>query len=239
MTALLRLYTSCCMPVDISYQHSATGEIACTGRCGFILLCLIEYKSGQGAPHGGQRAPHGGEGGLDEELLDLVLEGLDLPLELRALVGRHRGGDNGARHTARAAERLLGGHEHVGHVLVLAQEGKVQQDLERFRVGGHHDELGDAAVQRLGRLVGALLELLVVARLLHQLEDGDGQVGAREGEGLGVHISISHLSVCCCLIELVSGCLVLVWGVSLLERLGHNLTEQQERSVEHRVWVTY
>jgi hypothetical protein len=35
--------------------------------------------------------------------------------------------------------------------LVLAQQRQVQQDLERLSVGGHHDHLGDAAVQRLGR----------------------------------------------------------------------------------------
>ena len=42
----------------------------------------------------------------DEELLDLVLEGLDLPLELRALVGCHRRRDDGPRHAASAAQRL-------------------------------------------------------------------------------------------------------------------------------------
>ena len=40
-------------------------------------------------------APH-----LDEQLLNGILELLDLVLELRALVRRHRRGDDGARHTA-------------------------------------------------------------------------------------------------------------------------------------------
>lgn len=79
--------------------------------------------------------------------------------------------------------------EDVGHVLVLAQQRQMQQDLDRLRVGRQDDELGDAAVERLqtthqhacesagvrktdlGDLVGALLELLVVRRLLDDLED--------------------------------------------------------------------
>jgi len=36
-------------------------------------------------------------------------------------------------------------------------------------------------------LVGALLQLLVVGSLLHQVQDGDGQAGVREGVRLGVN----------------------------------------------------
>lgn len=42
-------------------------------------------------------------------------------------------------------------HKHVRHVLVLAQQRKVEQDLQRLRISCHDDELGDAAVQSLGR----------------------------------------------------------------------------------------
>jgi hypothetical protein len=55
------------------------------------------------------------------------------------------------RHAARASESSLGRHEHVRHVLVLGQQRQVQQDLDGLSVGGHNDELGDAAVERLGR----------------------------------------------------------------------------------------
>ena len=129
---------------------------------------------------------------LDQELLNLVLEGLDLALKLRALVSGDRSCNDRAGHAARAAERLLGGHEHVGNVLVLAQEWEVEENLKWLSVGSHDNKFGDATVKRLGGLVGTLLELLVVARLLDQLEDGHGQVGGRQREGLGVDFRLPH-----------------------------------------------
>ena len=78
---------------------------------------------------------------LDEELLDGVLEGVDLGLELGSLVGGDGAGDDGSRDAARAAERLLGGDEDVGHVLVLGEEGEVEEDLEGLGVGGEDHEL--------------------------------------------------------------------------------------------------
>jgi hypothetical protein len=47
----------------------------------------------------------------------------------------------------------------------------MQQDGERSGVGGQDDDLGDTTVQRLGGLVGSLLQLLVVRRLLDDVED--------------------------------------------------------------------
>lgn len=44
---------------------------------------------------------------------------------------------------------LLVRDKHVWHVLVLAQEGEVQQNLEGLRVGGHDDQLGNPSVQCL------------------------------------------------------------------------------------------
>ena len=46
---------------------------------------------------------------------------------------------------------LFGAHEDVRHILVLAQKWKVQNDLERFCVGSHHNELRYASVQSLRR----------------------------------------------------------------------------------------
>ena len=43
--------------------------------------------------------------------------------------------------------------------LVLAEQGQVEQNGQRLSVGSQDDELGDTAVQRLGGLVGTLLQL--------------------------------------------------------------------------------
>jgi hypothetical protein len=120
---------------------------------------------------------------LNQQPLDLVLNSPDLILQLRRLVARDTSRDDGAANTARAPEGDLGGHEYVGDVLVLAEQRQVQQNLQRLGVGGHHDELADAAVERLGRFVGALLQLAVVGGLLDDVEDLLRQRGVREWEG--------------------------------------------------------
>jgi hypothetical protein len=122
---------------------------------------------------------------LDHQSLDLVLEGADLVHEIGRLVGGDGGSDDGAGDAAGAAERRLGGDVDVGHVLVLAEEGKVQQDGEGRGVGGEDDDLGDAAVESLGRLVGALLQLAVVGCLLDDVEDLLGEGGVGDGPGWG------------------------------------------------------
>lgn len=62
----------------------------------------------------------------------------------------------------------------------------MQKDLQGLRIGGHDDEIGNAAVERLGGLVGALFQLLVVGGLLDQIEDGDRQIRVCKGIGFGV-----------------------------------------------------
>jgi hypothetical protein len=59
----------------------------------------------------------------------------------------------------------------------------VQDDGEGRGVGGEDDELGGSAVKRLGSLVGALLQLAVVAGLLDEVEEllGEGFVGDGPG----------------------------------------------------------
>jgi len=69
---------------------------------------------------------------LQEKFLNLLLDVGDLGLELGSLVLRDAGGDDGPGDPAGAAQRLLGPHEHVRHVLVLAQQGNVQQDLPKL-----------------------------------------------------------------------------------------------------------
>ncbi len=119
---------------------------------------------------------------LNQQSLDFVLDGLDLRLEFRAFVGGHRARNNWAGDAAGTAERLLRRDKDVRDVLVFAEQGEMQQNLEGLRVGSHHDELRDASVQRLGRLVGALFQLLVVGGLLDQVEN------------LGRHLGVWRLS---------------------------------------------
>jgi hypothetical protein len=112
---------------------------------------------------------------LDLETLDLVLEGADLAHEVGGLVRGDAAGNDGASDTAGAAESHLRGDVDVGDVLVLAEEGKVEQDGEGAGVSGEDDDLADTAVEGLGGLVGALLELAVVSSLLDEIEDLLGQ----------------------------------------------------------------
>lgn len=88
---------------------------------------------------------------LDHESLDLVLDGPDLAHEVTGLVGGDAGCDHGAGHTSRTTQRKLAGHVDVGHVLVLSQEGQMEQDGERGGVGGQDDDFSGSAVQSLGR----------------------------------------------------------------------------------------
>jgi len=140
------------------------------------------WRARQGAAkrRGGRRAR------LRKELVDLVADRVDLALELLAVRGEDRAGDDGARDAARAAERGAGGHEDVGDVLVLAEEGQVEDNGERVGVAGEDDELRDGAVERLDGLVSALLELLVRSSLLDELENGGGEGRVGKGEDLGV-----------------------------------------------------
>lgn len=123
---------------------------------------------------------------LDGQTLDLVLEGLDRAGQVTGLVGADAGSNDGARNTAGAAQSDLAGDEHVGGVLVLAQQGDVQQDGQRVGVGSEDGNLASVAVQGLGDLVGALLGLAVVGGRLEEVEDllREGRVGQRPGSRL-------------------------------------------------------
>lgn len=88
---------------------------------------------------------------LDHESLNLVLDGPDLAHEVTSLVGGDASRDHGAGHTSRTTQRKLAGHVDVGHVLVLSQEGQMEQDGERGGVGGQDDDFSGSAVQSLGR----------------------------------------------------------------------------------------
>lgn len=114
------------------------------------------------------------------------LNGLNLALELPSLVGDHRARDNRARNTTGTTKSSLAGNKDVRNVLVLAEQGKVEDDLDGLNVSGHDDELADTTVEGLGGLVGTLLELLVVRSLLDEIEDLVGEGGISQRESLGV-----------------------------------------------------
>jgi len=129
---------------------------------------------------------------LKKELLDVLLDGEDLWLDLASLVLGHARRDHGTGDATSPAKSLLGANEDVGNVLVLAEQGDVQQDLERLAVGGKHHELGLATVQSLGRLICPLAQLLVIGSLLDKIEDLGGERLLSQGVSLGVNL-LSHL----------------------------------------------
>ena len=127
---------------------------------------------------------------LEQQLLNLLLDGLNLRLDLGTLVLSHAemgglniflgyanifrslpGGDDRSADPAGPPQRLLGPDEHVGDVLVLAQQRDVEQDLQGLAVSRQDHELGLASVEGLSRFVCALPQLLVVGGLLHQVQD--------------------------------------------------------------------
>ena len=63
----------------------------------------------------------------------------------------------------------------------------MENDLERLGVGGHDDELRLSTIERLGGLVGALAQLLVVHRLLHEIEHLLRQTSLGQRPRLWVH----------------------------------------------------
>mmetsp|Transcript_21667 Transcript_21667/g.39581 ORF Transcript_21667/g.39581 Transcript_21667/m.39581 type:complete len:210 (+) Transcript_21667:171-800(+) len=124
---------------------------------------------------------------LDQQTLNLGLHGLDLRRQLGVVRLKDGEGNDVAGHLCRAAEGRLGWHKHVRDVLVFAEQREVQQNLDRVGVTSEDDQIGNTAVEGLGRLVGALLDELHAARLLHNVEDGLGQAGLRKGERLIAH----------------------------------------------------
>lgn len=88
---------------------------------------------------------------LDEKPLDLVLQGTDLPLQLRRLVGGDGCRDDSTGNTTGTPKGDLGGDEDVGDVLVFAEEWKVEEDLEGSGVRSENNEFGNTAVKRFSR----------------------------------------------------------------------------------------
>ena len=64
---------------------------------------------------------------------------------------------------------IRGALGYLTHVLILSQKRQVKDNSEGAGISGHDDKLGGTAVERLGALVGTLLQLTVVKGLI-----GDG-----------------------------------------------------------------
>ena len=103
---------------------------------------------------------------LDQKFFNLSPQGADLVSQVTAFVGDDRAGDDGTTDSASSSQGNLAGNKDIRHVLVLAEQGQVQQNFKWFGIRGHDDEFADASVERLCGLVGTLSELLVVGGLL-------------------------------------------------------------------------
>lgn len=128
---------------------------------------------------------------LNEESFNLLLDGLNLWLELRTLVDGHRARHHRPGDSASTSKGLSAPHENVGHILVLAEQRKMKQNLQGLRVCGHHNELRQSTIQCLGCLVCSFAKLLVVHCLLNQIQDLGGESGV--GQGVGFRINFLRL----------------------------------------------
>lgn len=90
----------------------------------------------------------------EEREMTTNLDSLDLGVQLPSLIGGNTGGDNRPRNTASPTESSLGRQKDIGDVLVLTEEGKVEDDLNRLDIGGHDNEFADTSVKGLGGFVG-------------------------------------------------------------------------------------
>lgn len=70
----------------------------------------------------------------EEPEAHLLLDDKDLSVELSSLVGGDGGSDDGSGDTTGSSKSGLGGKEDVGDVLVLAEERKVEEDLNGLGV---------------------------------------------------------------------------------------------------------
>lgn len=123
---------------------------------------------------------------LNQQGLDLVLDGKDLVLDAGSIVGSHRSSNHRTGNSASSTKGSLRGNKNVGHVLVLAQKRQVQQNLNGLSVSSHDNELRDTSVQGFGGLVGTFLELTKVLRLLHDVKNLLSETSVSERKSFGV-----------------------------------------------------
>lgn len=87
---------------------------------------------------------------LHKKLLDLDLHSLNGALQLTRLIRGDAASDHGTADAACPSKSDLTGNEYVGDVLILAEEGEVEQNFNGFRVGCHDDHFRDSTVESFG-----------------------------------------------------------------------------------------
>merc|ERR1719378_1867049 len=107
----------------------------------------------------------------EQQLLNFLLDSLNLRFYLRSLILSHTCSYDWSANSTSSSQSLLGSHEHVGDILILAEKRNVEKNLQRLAVSCQDDELRLASVQGLGGLVGSLPQLLVIGRLLNKIQD--------------------------------------------------------------------
>ena len=104
-------------------------------------------------------------------MLDFVLELLDCVSDGTIVLGKDGDGDDVAGDAAGTAQIRLLADVDIRNVFVLTKKRQVQNDLQRLGVSGEDNQVGDAAVQALGGLVGALLEELESLGLVEEVKE--------------------------------------------------------------------
>lgn len=88
---------------------------------------------------------------LDHQTLHAILQLADLGHQVARLVGGDGSSNDGAGHTAGAAQSSLAGDIDVRNVLVFSQERQVEEDGQRRGIGSKDNDLRGSAVEGLGR----------------------------------------------------------------------------------------
>jgi len=83
---------------------------------------------------------------LNHDLVDGFLDRLELALQLSVFTGGNTGCDDGSGDVACSAESSFGFDEDVGHILLFADQGEVEKDLQRLSVSREDNDLCDPAI---------------------------------------------------------------------------------------------
>ena len=147
---------------------------------------------------------------LDHESFHLILQRPNLAHKIARLVGGDAARYDGSAHAACTTQGHLGWnvdlpissqlenspkharcgmYTYIWRILVLTQQWQMQQNRKRRCIRSQDHDLADTAIQRLGRFVGALLQLAVVRGLLDEIENflRQGLVGHRPCCRFGGH----------------------------------------------------
>ena len=144
--------------------------------------------------------PLNSQSGVDKKFLALCPNSLDLFVQVRSVVLQNRHANHVPRRPACLPQRFLRRHEHVRHILLLAEDGEVQHYFDGEGVGCDDDEFGDASVEGFGRLVGSLFDLFEGGTLGDKFVDLGGELLG--GEGLGSFRRILNTNTAYHIVEL-------------------------------------